>query len=64
MSEYTYLGVDFASNGSWDGHIKKMLDVEGSSLIPRLSLHHIQCNVTFELVSEKQWESLKNFGTC
>ena len=22
----TFLGVDFASNGAWDGHIKKVLD--------------------------------------
>ena len=26
VTEYTYLGVDFASNGAWDGHIKKVLD--------------------------------------
>ena len=26
MAEYTYLGVDFASNGAWDGYIKKVLD--------------------------------------
>ena len=26
VAEYTYLGVDFASNGAWDGHIKKVLD--------------------------------------
>ena len=22
----TFLGIDFASNGAWDGHIKKVLD--------------------------------------
>ena len=26
VTEYTYLGVDFASNGAWDGRIKKVLD--------------------------------------
>ena len=26
VTEYTYLGVDFASNGAWDGQIKKVLD--------------------------------------
>ena len=26
VTEYTYLGVDFASNGAWNGHIKKVLD--------------------------------------
>ena len=26
MNEYTYLEVDFASNGAWDGHIKNVLD--------------------------------------
>ena len=24
--KYKYLGIDFASNGVWDGHIKKVLD--------------------------------------
>ena len=24
--EYKYLGVDFVSNGAWDGHLKKVLD--------------------------------------
>ena len=23
-----YLGIDFASNGAWDGHIKKVLDCD------------------------------------
>ena len=26
MSKYTYLGVDFTSNGVWDEHIRKVLD--------------------------------------
>ena len=26
VAKYTYLGIDFASNGAWDGHIKKVLD--------------------------------------
>ena len=26
VAKYTFLGVDFASNGAWDGHIKKVLD--------------------------------------
>ena len=26
VAKYTFLGIDFASNGAWDGHIKKMLD--------------------------------------
>ena len=25
-AKYTFLGIDFASNGAWDGHIKKVLD--------------------------------------
>ena len=24
--KYMFLGIDFASNGAWDGHIKKVLD--------------------------------------
>ena len=23
VSSYCYLGIDFASNGAWDGHIKR-----------------------------------------
>ena len=26
VTKYTYLGIDFACNGAWDGHIKKVLD--------------------------------------
>ena len=26
MSNYTYLGIEFASNGAWDMHIKKVVD--------------------------------------
>ena len=26
VAKYTYLGIDFASNGAWDGHRKKVLD--------------------------------------
>ena len=26
MSNYSYLGIDFASNGTWDVHVKKVLD--------------------------------------
>ena len=26
VSKYTYLGVDFMSNGAWDEHIKRILD--------------------------------------
>ena len=26
VSNYTYLGIDFASNGAWDVHLKKVLD--------------------------------------
>ena len=26
MSNYSYLGIDFASNGAWDVHLKKVLD--------------------------------------
>ena len=26
VAKYTFLGIDFASNGAWDGHIKKVLD--------------------------------------
>ena len=25
-TKYTYLGVDFTSNGAWDVHIKKVLE--------------------------------------
>ena len=24
--KYSYLGIDFASNGAWDVHLKKVLD--------------------------------------
>ena len=26
MSNYSYFGIDFASNGAWDVHLKKVLD--------------------------------------
>ena len=26
MSNYSYLGIGFASNGAWDVHLKKVLD--------------------------------------
>ena len=26
VAKYTFLGIDFASNGAWDGHKKKVLD--------------------------------------
>ena len=26
MSNYSYLGIAFASNGAWDVHLKKVLD--------------------------------------
>ena len=26
MSSYSYLGINFSSNGAWDMHIKKLLD--------------------------------------
>ena len=26
VSSYSYLGIDFASNGAWDVHLKKVLD--------------------------------------
>ena len=26
VSSYSYLGIDFSSNGAWDMHIKKLLD--------------------------------------
>ena len=26
VAKYTFLGIDFAPNGAWDGHIKKVLD--------------------------------------
>ena len=35
VNEYTYLGVDFASNGAWDGHLKKVLD-SGRRRVDRL----------------------------
>ena len=25
VAKYTFLGIDFASNGAWDGHIKKVV---------------------------------------
>ena len=25
VAKYTYLGIDFASDGAWDGHIKKVI---------------------------------------
>ena len=27
VSSYSYLGIDFSSNGAWDMHIKKLLDI-------------------------------------
>ena len=26
FAKYIFLGIDFTSNGAWDGHIKKVLD--------------------------------------
>ena len=26
VSSHSYLGIDFASNGAWDVHLKKVLD--------------------------------------
>ena len=26
VSSYTYLGIDFACNGAWDVHLKRVLD--------------------------------------
>ena len=26
VSSYSYLGIDFSSNGAWDMHIKRLLD--------------------------------------
>ena len=26
LAKYTFFGIDFASNGAWDGHKKKVLD--------------------------------------
>ena len=35
VSKYTYLGVDFTSNGAWDEHIRKVLD-NGRKKVNRL----------------------------
>ena len=35
VSSYSYLGIDFASNGAWDMHIKKLLD-NGREKVNRL----------------------------
>ena len=32
VSSYCYLGIDFASNGAWDVHIKKVMAGKGNQL--------------------------------
>ena len=32
VSNYSYLGIDFASNGTWDVHLKKVLDNGGKKV--------------------------------
>ena len=35
VSSYTYLGIDFACNGAWDVHLKRVLD-NGRKKVNRL----------------------------
>ena len=46
VTEYTYLGVDFASNGAWDGHIK-VLDSG------RKKLHSVISNSNINMSARK-----------
>ena len=38
VSSYSYLGIDFSSNGAWDMHIKKLLDNGRKKLISCIKL--------------------------
>ena len=38
VSSYSYLGIDFSSNGAWDMHIKKLLDHCRKKLISYIKL--------------------------
>ena len=33
LSKYTYLGVDFTSNGAWDEHVKEFCRMAGKRLV-------------------------------
>ena len=33
VSSYSYLGIDFSSNGAWDMHIKKLLDIPSVEIV-------------------------------
>ena len=38
VSCYSYLGIDFSSNGAWDMHVRKLLDNVKKKLISYIKL--------------------------
>ena len=63
MNKYTYLEVDFASNGAWDGHIKKVLD-SGRKKVNQLhsviSTKDINMSARRLLLFHEVWEGNKS----
>ena len=50
VEKYTYLGVDFAYNGSWDAHVKKVLD-SGKKKVNQL--HSVISNRSINLTARR-----------
>ena len=50
MSNYSYLGIDFASNGAWDVHLKKVLD-NGRKNVNQL--HSVISNRDINLIARR-----------
>ena len=50
LSKYTYLGVDFTSNGAWDEHVKRVLQ-NGRKKISQV--HSIISNRDIELTARR-----------
>ena len=43
VSSYTYVGIDFACNGAWDMHLKRVLD-NGRKKVNQLHIRSIISN--------------------
>ena len=50
VSNYSYLGIDFASNGTWDAHLKKVLD-NGRKKVNQL--HSVISNMDINLSARR-----------
>ena len=48
VSSYSYLGIDFSSNGAWDMHIKKLLDNGRKKSTQKTSRQIYVINLTWE----------------